>query len=113
MIGNCYRGPELELWTLGILLYVMIFNENPFYGVEETMKCQLKPPFVVSPGVLQLIKSLLEKEPKLRMNLETLKAHEWVNQDVDIKNYSFKQVVHCSKYSFLSLLVLGFTVGYL
>ena len=96
--GNCYNGRELEMWTLGILLYVMIFNENPFYGVDETLQCQLKPPFEISPLCLELIKALLEKDPQKRMKLEQLASHQWVMQSVEIENYSFRDVVHCSKY---------------
>jgi len=94
--GNCYNGRELEMWTLGILLYVMIFNENPFYGVDETLQCQLKPPFEISPLCLELIKALLEKDPQKRMRLEELASHQWVTQSVEIENYSFRDVVHCS-----------------
>ena len=96
--GNCYNGRELEMWTLGILLYVMIFNENPFYGVDETLQCQLKPPFEISPLCLELIKALLEKDPQKRMKLEELASHQWVTQSVEIENYSFRDVVQCSKY---------------
>ena len=96
--GNCYNGRELEMWTLGILLYVMIFNENPFYGVDETLQCQLKPPFEISPLCLELIKALLEKDPQKRMKLEQLASHQWVTQCVEIEKYSFRDVVHCSKY---------------
>lgn len=94
--GNCYNGRELEMWTLGILLYVMIFNENPFYGVDETLQCQLKPPFEISPLCLELIKALLEKDPQKRMKLEQLASHQWVMQSVEIENYSFRDVVQCS-----------------
>ena len=100
--GNCYRGPELEMWTLGILIYVMIFNENPFYGVEETLKCELKTPFSVSPLCMEIIKKLLAKEPTERMTLQQLIKHEWITQKVEIQQYNFKDVIaHCSKFSFI------------
>ena len=102
--GNCYNGRELEMWTLGILLYVMIFNENPFYGVDETLQCQLKPPFEISPLCLELIKALLEKDPQKRMKLEQLASHQWVTQSVEIENYRFRDVVHCSKYFIFDLI---------
>ncbi len=38
--GNRYRGPELEAWTLGVLMYTMLFAEMPFDGVEDTVKCR-------------------------------------------------------------------------
>jgi len=45
-----YHGPELEVWSMGVTLYTLIFGENPFYDVEETMHAVLRPPFEVSPG---------------------------------------------------------------
>lgn len=45
-----YRGPELEMWSLGVTLYTLIFEENPFCEVEETMEAVIHPPFLVSPG---------------------------------------------------------------
>ncbi|KAM7400735.1 hypothetical protein PAMA_005090 [Pampus argenteus] len=49
--GNPYEGPELEMWSLGVLLYTLLFSENPFCGVEEILHAQLKPPFPLSPGI--------------------------------------------------------------
>lgn len=45
-----YKGPELELWAIGVTLYTLIFQENPFYDAEEIIQAILKPPFPVSNG---------------------------------------------------------------
>ena len=93
-----YTGPELEMWTMGFLLYVLMFNENPFYDVQETLTCQLQPPFAVSPLCLEVIKKLLCKDPEIRMKLDQLKEHPWLNQLVCIEEYKFSEIVPCSKY---------------
>lgn len=36
---------------MGVTLYTLIYGENPFYDVEETIEAILKPPFMVSPGM--------------------------------------------------------------
>lgn len=45
-----YQGPELEMWSLGITLYTLVFGENPFYDIEETIHGILKPPFIITSG---------------------------------------------------------------
>ena len=45
-----YSGPELEMWALGVTLYTLVYGENPFHDVEETISGRLHPPFIASPG---------------------------------------------------------------
>ena len=47
-----YSGPELEMWALGVTLYTLVFGENPFFEVEETISGHLQPPYLTSPGKL-------------------------------------------------------------
>ncbi|KOB77093.1 Uncharacterized protein OBRU01_04146 [Operophtera brumata] len=43
-----YAGPELEMWSMGITLYVLTFFVNPFSDIEDTVQGQLTFPQVVS-----------------------------------------------------------------
>lgn len=45
-----YHGPELEMWSLGVTLYTLIFAENPFCELEEAMAAVLNFPRPVSKG---------------------------------------------------------------
>lgn len=38
------------MWSLGVTLYTLVFEENPFCEVEETMEAALSPPYLVSEG---------------------------------------------------------------
>lgn len=42
------------MWSLGVTLYTLIFEENPFCEVEETMEAVIHPPFLVSEGEHEL-----------------------------------------------------------
>lgn len=42
------------MWSLGVTLYTLLFEENPFCEVEETMEAVIHPPFLVSPGEYKL-----------------------------------------------------------
>lgn len=50
-----YEGPELEMWSLGVLLYTLLFSENPFCDVGEILDAKLNPPYHLSPGTQQLV----------------------------------------------------------
>ena len=50
-----YSGPELEMWALGVTLYTLVFGENPFFDVEETISGHLQPPFLTSPGIQTIV----------------------------------------------------------
>lgn len=48
------------MWSIGVTLYTLVYGENPFFDVEETIKGKLKPPFQVSRGEQKyLFKSIL------------------------------------------------------
>lgn len=49
-ISCSYEGPELEMWSLGVLLYTLLFSENPFCDVEEILDAKLNIPFPLSSG---------------------------------------------------------------
>nr|XP_006812502.1 PREDICTED: PAS domain-containing serine/threonine-protein kinase-like [Saccoglossus kowalevskii] len=93
LLGNKYHGPELEMWSLGVTLYTLIFSENPFYDVEETIQGIIKPPFLVSTELMQLIAWLLHPEPEWRCTLIELETNDWINQRVDISQYEWNSVL--------------------
>ncbi|XP_046383078.1 PAS domain-containing serine/threonine-protein kinase isoform X2 [Ischnura elegans] len=95
LAGNKYAGPELEMWSMGVTLYVLCFGENPFFDVEETLKAELNPPYTVSEGLQALLESMLEKDPIKRCTVDQLVNNPWLNQNVDISQYVFSEVVQC------------------
>jgi serine/threonine protein kinase len=48
--GMAYEGPPQDIWSLGTLLYTLIYRENPFYNVDEIMEHDLRIPFDLSEG---------------------------------------------------------------
>ncbi|XP_054839788.1 PAS domain-containing serine/threonine-protein kinase [Eublepharis macularius] len=95
--GNPYLGPELEMWSLGITLYTLVFGENPFCELEETMEAVLKPPFCVSQDLMNLLSGLLYPFPEDRTTLEMLMKDTWVTQPVNLANYTWEEVYASAK----------------
>ncbi|KAI8093406.1 kinase-like domain-containing protein [Halteromyces radiatus] len=48
--GQTYEGPPQDVWALGILLYTLVYRENPFYDIDEIMARELRVPFIFSDG---------------------------------------------------------------
>ena len=92
LLGNKYYGPELEVWTMGIILYTMTFFENPFVDVEEAIEGKLTIPFRVSGKLTQLVFQVLDPNPASRATIDQLLSNRWINQKVDIKRYNFYAV---------------------
>ncbi|KAM4836388.1 PAS domain-containing serine/threonine-protein kinase isoform 1-T2 [Thomomys bottae] len=97
LMGNPYRGPELEMWSLGVTLYTLIFEENPFCEVEETMEATLHPPYLVSQELMTLVSGLLQPAPEKRTTLEKLVQDPWVTQPVNLADYTWEEVCRISK----------------
>nr|DBA25972.1 TPA: hypothetical protein GDO54_010289 [Pyxicephalus adspersus] len=92
LLGNPYPGPELELWSLGVTLYTLIYGENPFCEVEEILEAELNPPFAVSQELQDLISGLLHRDPEMRMTLDELLRDLWVTQPVNLAEYTWEEV---------------------
>ncbi|XP_077874540.1 PAS domain-containing serine/threonine-protein kinase isoform X8 [Ictidomys tridecemlineatus] len=97
LMGNPYRGPELEMWSLGVTLYTLIFEENPFCEVEETMEAAIHPPRPVSQALMSLVSGLLQPAPEQRTTLEKLVTDPWVTQPVNLAAYTWEEVCRISQ----------------
>ncbi|KAM9542906.1 PAS domain-containing serine/threonine-protein kinase isoform 6-T6 [Guaruba guarouba] len=90
--GKPYRGPELEMWSLGVTLYTLVFGENPFCELEEAMAAVLNPPRPVSKGLMNLMVGLLHPVPEQRMTLVMLVEDQWLKQPVNLGDYAWEEV---------------------
>ncbi|XP_019485071.1 PREDICTED: PAS domain-containing serine/threonine-protein kinase isoform X2 [Hipposideros armiger] len=97
LLGNPYGGPELEMWSLGVTLYTLVFEENPFCELEETMEAAMNPPYMVSQDLMNLISGLLQPVPEQRTTLEKLVTDPWVTQPVNLADYTWEEVCQVNK----------------
>ncbi|KAI1949764.1 serine/threonine protein kinase [Ophidiomyces ophidiicola] len=77
--GRSYRGKEQDVWALGILLYTMIYKENPFYNVNEIMDHPLRIPFLpFTESCLELIRGMLNRNVSERLTITQVIDHPWM-----------------------------------
>jgi protein-serine/threonine kinase len=75
--GSRYLGKPQDVWALGVLLYTIVYKENPFYNIDEIMDRDLRVPWVQSDENIDIIRQMLERDVDKRITIEGVVAHPW------------------------------------
>ncbi|KAI5952691.1 FUN31 [Candida jiufengensis] len=76
--GEKYEGKPQDIWALGILLYTMLYKENPYYSVDEIMEGELRIPYVISESSVSLIKKILIRDVSKRPTITDIVEDKWL-----------------------------------
>lgn len=84
--GEPYNAMLSDVWSLGVVLYVMLNNALPFDDSNRCrmMKRQMRRKFTFSKSVkltdavTRIIKKMLEPDLTLRMHLEAVSREKWL-----------------------------------
>ncbi|KAE9556021.1 hypothetical protein FO519_000767 [Halicephalobus sp. NKZ332] len=83
--GKKYNGPEIDIWSLGVVLYVLVCGVLPFEGAslqflrDRVLSGRIRIPFFMSSECENLIRRMLTVDPKKRPTIEQIKKHKWMN----------------------------------
>jgi len=79
LLGEAYHGPEVDLWSIGVVLYYMLTGKYPFPNIGAILSGKFHKPETISPSCLDLLERLLTVDTKDRINLEGVLNHPWTN----------------------------------
>uniref|UniRef100_A0AAF5D4C1 Aurora kinase n=1 Tax=Strongyloides stercoralis TaxID=6248 RepID=A0AAF5D4C1_STRER len=82
--NNISYGKQVDIWSLGILIFEMICGKTPFRGncMKDTFfkirSGRFHMPCDINDQAKDLIKRLLKKDPRRRINLNDVLNHPWI-----------------------------------
>lgn len=85
--GKKYLGPQIDIWSLGVVLYVLVCGALPFDGhnlhmlKERVLSGRFRIPFFMSEGCEELIRKMLVLNPSRRLTINQIKSHPWMVAD--------------------------------
>ncbi|XP_067897422.1 serine/threonine-protein kinase SIK2-like isoform X2 [Heterodontus francisci] len=82
--GKEYEGPHVDIWSLGVVLYVLVCGSLPFDGPtlpvlrQRVIEGRFRIPFFLSEDCESLIRRMLIVDPLKRITVSQIKQHCWI-----------------------------------
>jgi hypothetical protein len=98
--GRVYTGPEVDVWSLGIIMFVLVCGRVPFDDLHLSVlhrkikNCEITYPNHLSSGCVDLLKKMINPDPSKRATMADVINHPWMNQGYSftVKNYMSDRV---------------------
>lgn len=110
LLGEPYDGTKVDVWGLGLMLYILLYGGNPFMQINDNetltkiLDCSFATPKRenVDFDAVELLRSLIKRNPDTRLPIEAILGHKWFSglpkpYELTLKYQIKSEHSHCSK----------------
>lgn len=98
--GEAYSGALADVWSAGVVLFVMVTNIMPFNGssqpqiIKNIIEGNYEIPDFVSLKCADLIKRIFVLDPNQRITAEQISSHPWMAEDIPQPINVYSDLMH-------------------
>ncbi|CAF1548718.1 unnamed protein product, partial [Didymodactylos carnosus] len=91
--GQLYAGPEVDIWSCGVILYALLtgtlpFDEDNVQLLFKAIRSGIFPiPETLNPSVVDLLQKMLTVDPVKRATMKHISEHAWFK--INLPDYLF------------------------